>query len=159
MRLAAAGSLCALLVLLCPAHVHAQAAVEYGAAAAGATGMGTAASGIGKAISGLVGNLDKTVKSEASPAPSSSERTKTAAKKPAAPRRAVATPKAVDPPKTYEDLKNLEVGLTYADTVRRFGPPSIEIEGASGKSLTYATKEGMTHLEVRDGAIASITRP
>ena len=155
MRLAAAASLCAMGFLLCPAPVHAQAAAEFGAAAGNAAGMSGAASGIGKALSGLAGTQDKTVKSESTPAPSSS----TTTRKSPAKRPAVSRAKAAAPAKTYEDPKNLAVGLTYTDMVRRFGPASMEFATATGKSLTYASKEGMTQVEIRDGAVASITRP
>ena len=127
--------------------------------------MGAAASGIGKAISGIAGTLDKTVKSEpaaaaaSGPAPAPAAKSATTRSRTPAKRASASRPKPVVPARTYEDVKNLEVGLSYADAVRRFGPPSMQFATATGKSLTYANKDGMTQVEVRDGVIASITRP
>jgi hypothetical protein len=49
--------------------------------------------------------------------------------------------------------------MAYTDVVRRFGPPSMEFASATGKSLTYANRDGMTQVEVRNEAVASISRP
>ena len=155
MRLAAAASLCAAVLLSYPATVHAQAAVEYGLAVGNAAGMSGAASGIGKALSGLAGTLDKTVQSPASTTSTPSTQSKsTAARKVPAMAKVAAGPAPV-----YEDLKNLEAGMAYTDVVRRFGPPSMEFASATGKSLSYSNRDGMTQVEVRNETVASISRP
>jgi len=156
MRLVAAASLFGVALLSYPATVHAQAAAEYGLAVGNATGMSGAASGIGKALSGLAGTLDKTVQSQ----PASTSSTPSIQSKSTAARKSPATAKvAAVPAPVYEDLKNLEAGMAYTDVVRRFGPPSMEFASATGKSLTYANRDGMTQVEVRNEAVASISRP
>src|SRR5215471_41552 len=124
--------------------LYAQAIVEaaIGTARAGTTTAPAAATG--KAISGVFSNLDKALKGApaASPIPSSTSTSGGSASSaskvgPAAPA------KPAGPPKIYEDIKKVEVGLEYDELINRFGPPALEIAGGDGlRKLNYSNKEG-----------------
>jgi hypothetical protein len=139
------------LCLLMPATAAGQAGVEAGLGAGGAAIATAPAKGIGKAMSGLAGSLDKSVKAgqgaEGSKVPVTTVRIYSSPKK-AAP--AVAN---------WEDPSGIQTGLGYAELVRRFGPPAMEITGEGAKSLTYLGKAGTFQLEVRDDKVSSIAKP
>ncbi len=104
------------------------------------------ASGIGKAIGGLVGSTDKTkTASTAGPASVTTVRVHASAAK---------TPAA-----SFEDPSGIEAGLGYAELVRRFGPPAMQITDETGTSLSYAGKSGIFQLQVKDGKVAAIEKP
>jgi hypothetical protein len=124
-----------------------QAAVEAGLGAGRAAISTAPANGIGKAISGLAGGLDKAAKS--------SDGSKTVTTVRMAPASTMKTPAATK----WEDPGGIETGLGYAELVRRFGPPAMQITGETGTSLTYAGKAGLFQLEVRDGKVASLEKP
>jgi hypothetical protein len=139
------------LGLLMPGMAAGQTAVEAGLGA-GRGAISTApAAGIGKAMNGLAGGLHKTVKAGQGPAagavPATAVRIYSSAKK--------AAPAA----SKWEDAGGIQTGLGYAELVRRFGPPAIEITGETGKSLTYLGKAGTFQLQVRDDKVASIDKP
>jgi hypothetical protein len=133
-----------------PSQAAAQAAAEAGLGAARAGTMAAPAKGIGKAMSGLAGSLDKTVKagqqgSGAATSVTTVRVSPASAKKPAE--------------SNWEDPSGIQTGLSYAELVRRFGPPAMEITGEAGRSLTYAGKAGTFQLEVRDDKVSSIEKP
>jgi hypothetical protein len=138
--------------LLTTTPAHAQAAVEAGLGAGRAATSAAPAKGIGKAMSGLAGKLGETLKA-GQPTSGASTTVTTVA---------VSSPSAKDAPKpaaNWEDPSGIEPGLSYADLVRRFGPPTLEITGEGGKSLTYARKSGAFQLEIRDDKVSSIDKP
>lgn len=126
----------------------AQTGVEAGLGAARAATTTAPASGIGKAISGLVGSTDKTKPGSSGSGGAATVTTvrlhSTSAKTTAA---------------SFEDPSGIPAGLGYAELVRRFGPPAMEITGETGTSLSYAGKAGIFQLQVRDGKVASIEKP
>ena len=126
----------------------AQATVEYGLGAARAATTTAPAAGIGKALSGLAGKLDGTTKA---PQPDS------AARPSATPPGTPGT--AAPPAKKWEDPSAIETGLAYDELLRRFGPPSLEITGETGKMLTYSSRDGAFHIGVEDGQVTSIRKP
>lgn len=138
------------LAALIPAGAaSAQTAVEAGLGASRAATSTAPAKGLGKAMSGLAGSLDKIMKAGKQETESSS----TGA-------HAVPSRSAIPPPATnWEDPGGIEVGLSYADLVRRFGPGAMEITDGTGKSLTYPAKGGAFQVEVRDGKVASVAKP
>lgn len=128
--------------------VEAQTAVEAGLGAARAATTTAPAAGIGKSLHGLAGSLEKTVKTERQTVTRTTvhQRSDSAESAPAA------APKREDP-------SGIEAGLSYAELVRRFGPPAMEITGELGTSLTYSGKAGTFQLEVRDGKVACVEKP
>jgi hypothetical protein len=55
------------------------------------------------------------------------------------------------PARIYEDPKGIRAGMASDELVRRFGPPTLEVTGASRRStLTYAGKEGFIELQLQD---------
>jgi len=132
-----------------------QVLVESGLGAARAATTTAPAAGLGKSISGLTGSLDKALKAGQ---PDSGTRSGLSA--PAATAKAPAAADGAAPAAVkFEDPNLIEVGLHYADLVRRFGPPSLEITGETGKTLTYTSKAGAFHLDVENGQVTSIRKP
>ena len=137
--------------LLMTTSVHAQATVEAGLGAGRAATSAAPARGIGKAMSGLAGKLGDTLKAGQQNSGAASPVTVVTMAAPAEKE----TPK---PAANWEDPSRIEVGLSYADLVRRFGPPALEITGETGKSLTYAGKSGTLQLEVRDDKVTAVDK-
>jgi hypothetical protein len=125
-----------------------QAVVEAGLGAAGAaTTTAAPARGIAKSIGGMAGSLDKLIKAQ----PESDTQT------PATP---TALAHAAPPASVkWEDPTGIETGITYEELVRRFGPPTMEITGETGKSVTYAGKGGTVRLDVQDGKVTAVRKP
>lgn len=141
-----------------------QAAVESSVVAAGVSTAAAPASGIGGAINGLAASLEKAINAgqQGSDAKSVVTATSgTAAKhSPEGARtglRSTHTPPAPAP--KWEDPSGIQAGLSYGEMVRRFGPPSLEIVGDVGRSLTYSGPNGAFQIEVRDEKVTSIEKP
>jgi hypothetical protein len=133
------------------ASLHAQAAAEAGLGASRAATTTAPAAGLGKSAAGVFSSLEKTLNQGKTSSSTTTDLT---------PARNTAPPDKSAPAKPYEDIKKAETGLEYDELVDRFGPPSLEVAGATGeKKLTYAGKEGPTQIEVKDGKVASIKRP
>lgn len=139
-----------------------QAVVESGLGAARATTTTAPAKGIGKAISGLADSLDKAVAagqqvseahSRAETLPKSTAKVSSSAKRPLAPANLSSPPAA-----SWEDPSGIKPGLSYTELLRRFGPPTLEITGEAGKSLTYFGNSGAFQLDVRDEKVTSIEK-
>jgi hypothetical protein len=126
----------------------AQSMVGYGLGAAGASTATAPARGIGKTMGKAWENTGKTVKSETPGTVSRrsrSTRTSTESKAKAAPLV------------NYEDPGKIEAGLTYADLIRRFGPPSMQITAEDGAcTLTYLGKGVQAELVVKDSKVGSV---
>jgi hypothetical protein len=148
-----------------------QAVVEAGLGAAGSATAAASSRSVGNAISGLAGSLDKAIKagqqdSDAPPAASSTVapgKAVPAAKTPSSssplsPSSHTAHAAAPPAPK-WEDPSGIQAGLSYAELVRRFGPPALEISGETGRSLTYAGKDGTFRLDVVGDQVTSIRKP
>ena len=130
---------------------YGQAAVEAGLGAARAATSTAPAKGLGKSMSGLAGSLDKALKTAPPKTPS------TAAAIPSA-NTPTAEP-APAPAPSWEDPAGIELGLSYEDLVRRFGPSSMSITSESETSLTYPGKNGTFQVKVQGGKVASIAKP
>ena len=138
----------------------AQTMVEYGLGAGRAATTTAPAAGIGKALSGLAEKAGATTDAAGKAAKSGSAGTaspagassKTTAAGTAAAPAGAATAK-------WEDPAGIEAGLSYADLVKRFGPPSLEISGETGKTLTYTSKAGSYHVDIADEKVAEVRRP
>ena len=149
-----------LLWLTMPGTAAGQAAVEAGLGAARAATTAAPASGVGKAIGGLAGSLDKALKAGQQGSdrqPAAAATAGPAAKTAPASAHAAASPPPPAP--KWEDPSGIETGLGYQELVRRFGPPSLEISGEMGRSLTYSGKSGAFHLDVQDDRVTSIRKP
>ena len=124
--------------------ISGQAMVETGLGAGRAATSAAPAAGLGKAVAGALSNLDKALKSTDKSAASET----------------IILPKDTPPTapaKTYEPIKNAEVGLAYDDLIERFGPPALEIAtGAGIRKLTYSGRDGATRIEVTEGKVSSI---
>jgi hypothetical protein len=146
-----------------------QAVVEAGLGAAGSATAAASSRSVGNAISGLAGSLDKAIKAgqQDSDAPSAASSTVVPKAAPAAktPPSSSSSPSshtanaAAPPPPKWEDPSGIQAGLSYAELVRRFGPPALEISGETGRSLTYAGKDGTFRLDVVGDQVTSIRKP
>lgn len=132
-----------------------QAAVEYGLGAARAATTTAPARGVGKSMSGLAGSLDKALKGEQPDAEAHSASTSPTglAAKPA--HSAAAPASAVK----WEDPGGIAEGLSYAELVRRFGPPSMQITDDAGSKLSYTGKSGAYHVDMEDDKVTSVRKP
>ena len=107
----------------------AQAMVEHALGAGRAATTTAPARGVGKAVSGVMGSLDKVLKTgkDASGSPPPAETRGTA--RPGAKQLAtLAPPDAVPavPAKVYEDPTGIQAGMANEELIRRFGPPALE---------------------------------
>ena len=129
-----------------------QAAVEAGLGAANAGTTAAPMAGLGKALSRIAGTPDKTI------SPSRKDSAGSPARSTA---RTVSRPAASKPAARpeWEDPDGIQTGLSYAELVRRFGPPAMAITGDLGTSLIYSGKAGTFQLELRDDKVASIEKP
>ena len=139
-----------------PGTAAGQAIMEAGLGAARATTTAAPAKGVGKSLSGLAGGLEKALKAQSA---GSVEQPPAAATTPAAqaPLTAANTPPA--PPSTWEDADAIEVGITYDELVRRFGPYSMAISDSTQKVLTYRGKTGTFQVKLQDGKVSGIEKP
>ncbi|HEV3200564.1 MAG TPA: hypothetical protein VGZ73_21830 [Bryobacteraceae bacterium] len=61
------------------------------------------------------------------------------------------------PAKIYEDPRGIQAGMANDELIRRFGPPTIEVTGASGgRILTYSGKNAMIQLELRNQKVVLV---
>jgi hypothetical protein len=127
-----------------------QAAVEAGLGASRAATSTAPAKGLGKSMSGIAGSLDKALK----PAQSRSDETISVADTVPAP----AAP-AAPPASKFEDPAGIEAGLTWAELVRRFGPPAMSMTFDGEQSLSYPGKTGTFQVTVREGKVKSVEKP
>jgi hypothetical protein len=134
-----------------------QAVVEAGLGAARAATAAGPARGIGKSMSGLSVALDKVLKQGQRVA--DEQPLDAVAAKPAAKTASTTVSASPEPSPNWEDPSGVEPGLGYEELVRRFGPPTMAITSAAGRSLTYRGKDGVFQVEVRDGAVAAIVKP
>ena len=133
-----------------------QATVEAGLGAARAATSTAPAAGLGKSMAGLAGSLDKAMKGgqpDAKTVPVSASKASAAGSgAPAAETKPAAAAK-------WEDPSGIETGLSYAELVRRFGPPALEISGEDGRSLTYMSKAGAFRVAVSDDQVTGVRKP
>jgi hypothetical protein len=132
---------------------YGQATVEAGLGAARAATSTAPAKGLGKSMSGLAGSVDKALKAGTPKASSAVVDTPAANAPSAAPAMAPA------PAPSWEDPAGIELGLSYEDLVRRFGPSAMSITSGTEKSLSYLGKAGTFQVTVQDGKVASIAKP
>jgi len=114
------------------------------------------AKGVGKSLSGLAGGLEKALKAQS---PSSVEQPSVAAASPAAQRSLAATNTAPAPASNWEDPGAIDVGITYDELVRRFGPYSMAISDSTQKVLTYRGKTGTFQVGMQDGKVTAVEKP
>jgi hypothetical protein len=103
-------------------------------------------------MSGLAGSLDKALKG-------TPKAESIAASTPAANAPSAAPATASAPAPSWEDPAGIELGLSYEDLVRRFGPSAMSITSGTEKSLSYPGKAGTFQVTVQDGKVASIAKP
>ena len=135
-------------ICICATTLTAQSAVEYGVGASRAATSTAPAKGLGKSISGIAGSIDRVIKSQPSGSKAPAETSVRRVDRPSPSPKSTAV---------YEDLKHAEVGLSYEELVKRFGPPAMVVSASAGrKSLTYLTKDGPTQIEMQDQKVVSI---
>ncbi len=153
-----------LAISLFPRTAAAQSLPEYSAGTAGTLGTAGASSGIGKSISGVVGNLEKTMPADASASKPQSAPVARRAAAAAKPKADAVASKPADPlappaPK-YEDPAQIQVAISYDELLRRFGPPSMEITTeTTARKLLYMAPAGSIHVEVVDGIVTVAPKP
>jgi len=138
-----------------------QAMAEAGLGTARAATGTAPAAGLGKAMSGLAGSLDKALKTgqpaaEIRPAKTAAS---AAAPTPKVPPETGEAAPAAGPAAKREDPSGIEAGVSYAELLRRFGPPCLEITGETGRTLTYIGKTGAFHVEIEDDRVTSVRPP
>ena len=139
-----------------------QVILERGLITGGSAGTAPAR-GVKKAVSGIMGSLDKVLKTgqEASDSGSPGRaRLAEAAQPGEAEPVGVETPAPVPavPAKIYEDPLGIRAGMANEELIRRFGPPSLEVIGASnGRLLTYSGKNGIIQLELRNEKVTLVS--
>jgi len=133
-----------------------QAIMESGLGAARAATTAAPAKGVGKSLSGLAGSLEKAIKAQS---PGSVEQPSASATSAAIqpPLAAANTPPA--PAANWEDPGAIEVGITYDELLRRFGPYSMAISDSTRKLLTYRGKAGVFQIGMQDGKVTAIETP
>jgi hypothetical protein len=141
----------------------AQAALEYGLGMGRAATSTAPAQGVKKAVTGIAGSLDKAMKTGQGASDSGSpaaarvvEPASAAAGEP----ESVGTPAPVPavPARIYEDPRGIQAGMANDELIRRFGPPTLEVTGASGgRLLTYSGKNGIIQLELRNEKVSLIS--
>jgi len=136
-----------------------QAMIEYRMGARIAADSVAPAQGVKKAVGGVAGALDNAVKT-GQEAPGSGSAGASKVIEPAKSRAAsveTPTPVAAAPAKIYEDPTGIRAGMANEELVRRFGPPTAEVTGASnGRLLTYSGKNGILQLEVRNEKVLQV---
>jgi hypothetical protein len=135
----------------------AQATVEAGLGAARAVTTVAPAKGIGKSMAGLAGSLDKALKggqqgSDIQPPAAIATKAASTTQSPSA-------GISPAPVANWEDPGGIELGLSYEELVRRFGPSSMAITSGAERALTYPGKDGMFQVKVQDGVVKSIEKP
>ena len=133
-----------------------QAIMESGLGTARAATTAAPVKGVGKSLSGLAGGLEKALKAQS---PSSVEQPSVAAASPAAQRSLAATNTAPAPASNWEDPGAIDVGITYDELVRRFGPYSMAISDSTQKVLTYRGKTGTFQVGMQDGKVTAVEKP
>ncbi|HTS31859.1 MAG TPA: hypothetical protein VMH81_38580 [Bryobacteraceae bacterium] len=141
-----------------------QGMVEYGLGAGRAATTTAPMKGVTNAIGGVVGSLDKTLKS-GQEAPATISPAKGKAARPAAgSQRATLAPAGLTssavpvPEPVYEDPMGIRIGISYDEMTHRFGPPALEVTGASDvRMLTYHGKKGIVELDVKDGKVSRVS--
>ena len=132
-----------------------QEIMESGLGAARAATTAAPAKGVGKSLSGLAGSLEKAIKAQS---PGSLEQPSAAATS-AAVQTPLAAANTPPPAANWEDPGAIEVGITYDELLRRFGPYSMAISDSTRKLLTYRGKAGVFQIAMQDGKVTAIETP
>lgn len=144
-----------LLAASCGA-ASAQAVTEYDSVVSRSTTTASKANHIGNEIGGIWRSLDKTLKAPENHAGSKGTTSKGTAQR--TPGRSGRRSGSRPPATVREDLARIQPGITYADLVRRYGPPSFEVTAGPGtRTLTYLRKEGSVDLELQDGKVTKVS--
>ena len=150
----------------------AQATLEYGLGASRAATSAATSKGAATAVGGIAGGLDKVLKkgkeaadsassSSSAPAPGATAAGKTAPA-PGNAEQVIVVPAAsiasAEPSRVYEDPSGIQKGMARGELIERFGPPSLDVEGAAGlRTLSYKGKNNIYELEVREDKVSRIT--
>jgi hypothetical protein len=131
-----------------------QTMIERGMITGASSGIAAPAAGLKKAVSGIMGSVDQAAKAAQVPSANASPSRARVAdpSQPAEVEAAVeASPVPAAPAKIYEDPRGIQAGMANEELIRRFGPPTLAVTSASnGRLLTYAGKNGMIQLELRN---------
>src|ERR1022692_136097 len=140
-----------------------QVILERALITGGSAAATTPARGVKKSVSGVMGSLDRVMKTGQGAADSGSPGGARAAEA-AQPGEVEAVseeapaPVTMGPAKIYEDPLGIRAGMANEELVRRFGPPSLEVIGASnGRLLTYSGKNGIIQLELRNEKVTLVS--
>jgi hypothetical protein len=154
------------LTLRVPAAGQAAAEAALGAAASSIGSAG--ARGINKSIGGVFRKLDEVSQSpsEADAPKTGSAATGAATNAPARNRRSTKSPAVRQEPSATtpsaagcEDAVQIEKGLAYAELLRRFGPPAMQIASGEAQTMSYLSNGAVVQLELRDGKVVSVSKP
>lgn len=151
----------AIVLVLLPASLVAQAAAEAAAGAARAATTAVPAQKAGKAIGGVFDNLNRALKDfgKATPAVSRAHATlTTSTPTPAEAKAASAANRPLPKPDvTFEDPSAIQEGMDYVEVTKRFGPPSLKLTaGPNQETLCYARKGVNIDVTVRDDKVTSV---
>ncbi len=137
---------------------RAQAQVEYGAAAGGASAAAGAAA-VGKSVTGALGKLNQTLAGAAK----TGDAAKPAPAKPVVTAAApgVAKPAAAAEPAPPADFSALAIGMDRADMLKKVGKPYMTISSMESSALvencTYRKGSDTVAVTLRGGKVTAIT--
>jgi hypothetical protein len=166
-----------LLMVILPGLAAAQATVEYPTGTGRATITAVPAQQVSKTITGAFTNLTRPLRSSRISRPAARRvvtSSKPAARRVSTPSRDKAAgksliltlkppsvptamePKAASP---LEDPSGIQEAMEYGEILHRFGPPSLKLTTGPGEeTLSYARKDLMVNVLVRNGKVASVQK-
>jgi|SRR5271157_138293 len=164
----------ALLLLVLPGLVAAQAVVEYATGAGRAATTAAPARKAGQAIAGTFTNLTRALQSSdkskpvARPVPASAKpiarRAIAPRSRPLKPAKSLTltfTPAAMEPKPdpSLEDPSGIREAMEYSEILHRFGPPSLKLTSGPGEeTLSYARKDLIVNAMLRNGKVATVQK-
>ena len=149
----------AMLLVVLPATLFAQATVEAAAGASRAATTVAPAQEIGKKITGAFDNLNRAL--QGSGKPSSSAPGTTSSPAGARPSSAAVGPRTSAPKAgvSFEDPSGIQDGMEYAEVTRRFGPPLLKLTaGPDQETLCYTRKDMNIDVTVRSGKVTAVQK-
>ncbi len=147
-------ALAALLLASRPAWLAGQAIVEHAVISGGVATVAGSAKSAASAISGTLKNLDGTLDKAAK-----KKHDATAPARSTVARAGTPVDSLSKPAKVYEDAAEIRAGISYAELLRRFGEPSMQISSGGGEqTIYYSQKDGRGQMQVRvsGGQVASV---
>lgn len=134
-----------------------QGTLERGFGTSRAATSTAPARGLKKSVGGVVGNLEKVLKTGQEASDTTSTATEVAEPGEQRATWVAPNPAPAVPAKIYEDPSGIRTGMATEELVRRFGPPALEVTGASSaRTVSYWGKNGVVQLELRNDKVSLV---